>query len=110
MELTALRSRSTIRASMQRWQNRCERHLASAPIDSTRARSERRLQHKVATGLDDEASQSPGGVGTRIDINPIGPEVGCADGTMAVNHDLGEVFLAKQKIFAYPKQVFLPLV
>jgi hypothetical protein len=29
---------------------------------------------------------------------------------MAVNHDLGEVFLAKQKVFADPQQVFLPLV
>jgi hypothetical protein len=83
--------------------------IASA-IVFARGRFERGLQHEVATGLDNQASQPPGGVGTGVDIDPVGAEIGRTYWTMPVDHDLGEIVFAKQEVFADPQQVFVPLV
>jgi hypothetical protein len=68
------------------------------------------LKHKESAAFDDQASQPAGRIGAGIDVDAVWPDVGLADRRVPVDDDLPEVVLAKEKVVADPKQVFIALL
>ena len=62
-----------------------------------------------AFALNNKTCKSAGGKCSRIDIDPIGPDLGPLIRRMAVNDDLPEIHCAGEKFFPDPQKVIVLL-
>src|SRR5947209_6305002 len=56
--------------------------------------------------LDGQEGEGAGGIGSGVDVDPVGSKLRLGDRGVAVHDEFAEVFLACKKFIADPEQVF----
>jgi hypothetical protein len=93
-------------------ERRQEQHQSSKSIgrDGPRSRANGISDKADLIAFQDKTRQSSGCVGTRIDVDTVGPNIRFQDGSVSMHDNFAKVVLAQEEILSNPEEVVFGLL